>query len=235
MLCVPDDAIAPVARGLSSVPHAQKASIVAHTSGALSSTALAPLTDSGVRTLSFHPVQTITRTSPPDVLEGIVVGVEGDPEAAAYGTWLATRLGATPVRLSADEKVRYHAAAVLASNGLVALAAAAHDVLSSVGLSQDTARQMLGPLIVQTAANLRTDAPAAVLTGPVVRGDAGTISAHRNALQDNIPHTCPLYDVLSDTMARLAAQSGRLTASQARQLRRLWGSTDEPDPTDDTP
>ena len=174
--------------------------------------------------MSFHPVQTLTPETPPGALDGVVVGVEGDTEAVAYGTRLAERIGATPIRLSADEKVRYHAAAVLASNGLVALAGVAQDVLATAGIAPDVAQRLLRPLFAQTADNVGQADPAHVLTGPVVRGDCGTVSEHRKALEANIPRVRPLYDRLSEEMVRLAEQNGRLPPEAAAALRRLWCS-----------
>lgn len=223
-LCVPDDAIGSVAEALSEVPHAWDETRVAHTSGALSAAELAALAHVGAQTFSFHPMQTLTPESSPHVLQDIVVGIEGDSLAVDYGEQLARRVGAIPVRLSTDEKVRYHAAAVLASNGLVALMGAATEMLETAGIDSDTARRMLTPLLQQTVANLSTDAPERVLTGPAVRGDVGTIHAHLQAVDAHGPALRPLYVALSNQMLRLAASADRLPQAQRDAVRAVWAS-----------
>ena len=134
--CVPDDALGTVARTLSTVRPDWTGTVVAHTSGALPAAALLDLRARGAALLSFHPLQTFTPQSPPEAFDGIAIALEGDPEAVALGTRLATDLGAHPVTLSPDAKTRYHLAASMASNYLVTLMALVEEVLSSIGLDR---------------------------------------------------------------------------------------------------
>jgi predicted short-subunit dehydrogenase-like oxidoreductase (DUF2520 family) len=235
LLCVPDDAIAAVAEALAALDHPWPRTVVAHTSGAHTADVLAPLADRGAAALSFHPLQTFTAGTPPAAFEDIVVGVEGAPDAVTAGEGLARALGARPLVLSAAEKVRYHGAAVLASNGLVALMGVVQEVLAGTDLGDTDALDALAPLVEQTWANLRAAPPESVITGPVARGDQDTVSAHLTALADDAPHLLPLYAALSTEMARLAVRGGHLDADTAEALlRRLRGALGDDDDEDFT-
>jgi predicted short-subunit dehydrogenase-like oxidoreductase (DUF2520 family) len=236
LLCVPDDALALTAAALAEWrEHPWARTIVGHTSGARTAAALAPLAEQGAATLSFHPLQTFAPGTPPEAFEGIVVAVEGGDDAVLAGKGLARRLGARPVVLSAADKARYHCAAALASNGLVALMGVVEEILSSAGVNEE-ASTLLAPLVEQTWTNLTESTPEGALTGPVVRGDRDTVADHLSALEDETPHLVPLYAALSTEMARLAVRSGRLDEASAEAVLRLLRSRiDASDADPDTP
>lgn len=217
-VCVPDDTIGAVADALSAVPHPWGATLVAHTSGAHGASALAPLDDRGASLLSFHPMQTFTRTTAPDAFDDIVVGVEGHDDAVAFGAALARHLGGRALTLSTEGKTYYHAAAALASNGLVALMAVVREVLAAAEVDADDATSLVRPLVEQTWTSLTHAPPEAVLTGPVARGDRGTVAAHAQALARSAPHLLPTYAALSTEMVRVAVRSGDLDADAAEGL-----------------
>ena len=218
VLCVPDDAIVDVAGHLSAVDHDWPATIAAHTSGALAAAALAPLEAAGSAVMSFHPLQTFTRESPPSVFEGIHIGVEGDDVAVAWGQRLAESLGARPVVIESAAKTRYHLAASIASNGLVALMGIVEEIVASAGMEARAAQSLVRPLVEQTWRNLLEGRPQDVLTGPVSRGDVDTVVAHTGALAEHTPHLLPVYAALSTEMVRLAVRSGKLEEDRAEAL-----------------
>ena len=220
-ICVPDDAIASVAAALAEVDHPWPDTIVAHTSGAKTAAALAPLGEQGAATMSFHPLQTFTEDTAPDALKGIVVGLEGDDRAVAAGEALARRVGARPIRLTPGDKARYHAAAALASNGLVALLGVVEELLNASGTGMDpssSALDLIGPLVDQTLDNLQQKTPEGALTGPVARGDEETVQGHLETLAAEVPRLVPLYAALSTEMVRVAVRGGHVTAEQAEAL-----------------
>lgn len=217
VLCVPDDAIADVARQLSTVTHDWPATIVAHTSGAHTAAALEALDAAGSAVMSFHPLQTFTPESPPSVFEGIYVGIEGDALAVAWGRQLAEVLGATPVVIKAAAKTRYHLAASMASNGLVALMGVVEEVVASAGI-EAAPGALVRPLVEQTWRNLQGGRPHEVLTGPVSRGDEDTVTAHAEALIAHARHLLPVYAALSTEMVRLAVRGGQLDPDRAEAL-----------------
>jgi predicted short-subunit dehydrogenase-like oxidoreductase (DUF2520 family) len=217
-LCVPDDEIAAVVAELASIVHAWPRTIVAHTSGALPADVLRPIAKKGAAVLSFHPMQTFPEPDHPDGFRGIHIGVEGHEDAVAYGKAVAERIGASPIRLTPTEKTRVHCAASLASNGLTALVAVVQEILGDAGLDGETAMSVVRPLINQTWHNLQSTDPEAALTGPIVRGDAGTIQDHVDALAASLPHLIPLYGALATEQIRVAVRSGRLAPDAAGQV-----------------
>jgi predicted short-subunit dehydrogenase-like oxidoreductase (DUF2520 family) len=230
-ICVPDDAIGTVAEALAEVDHPWPDTTVAHTSGAKSAAVLSPLEQAGAAPLSFHPMQTFAEDTPPEAFSGIVVGLQGGPAAVEKGGTVARTLGAQPVRLSAHDKARYHAAAALASNGLVALMAAVKELLPlpQEAPSAPVDHAGVAPLVARTWENLQGGAPEEALTGPVARGDEETVRAHLQALRDETPHLLPLYAALSTEMVRVAVRGEHLSPSQAKRLRaRLRTAVDIP-------
>lgn len=225
-LCVPDDAIAEVAETLAGLDHRWARTTVVHTSGLHPSAVLDPLAEQGAAPLSFHPLQTFTPDTPPEAFEDIVIGVEGPSDAVSVGTVLARTLGATPLVLSAADKARYHSAAALASNGLVALMGVVEELLATADLGETESGVEVGdimtPLIEQTWVNLKGGSPENVLTGPVARGDRETVAAHLNALAEDTPHLLPLYAALSTEMVRVAVRGGQLSPDTAEALLSLF-------------
>ncbi len=216
--CVPDAAVAEVARVLSALDRDWPGCTAAHTSGALPAAVLTPLAERGAAVLSFHPMQAFTRHTPPEAFAGIGIGLEGGARAVARGRQVARRLGAHPVVISAEAKAGYHLAASLASNAFVTLLAVAGEVLASAGLSAEEARTLLHPLVEGTWQNLKARPPEEALTGPVVRGDRETVLDHAAALTAHLPHLMPLYAALTAETVRLAARSGRLSSTRAEAL-----------------
>lgn len=219
ILCVPDAAIAPVADHLSRLPRDWSGCLAVHTAGALSSAVLAPLAGRGARTLSFHPLQAFTRASGPEAFDGIYAGIEGDEAALRAGKMLAAVLGVTPVVFTPDEKLRCHLAASIASNFLVTLMAMAGQVLETTGLDAPTGAALLRPLVEGTWRNLEGRLPGEALTGPVVRGDAGTVRNHLQALDRHAPELLEAYRTLARETVRVAVRSGRLAQESAELLR----------------
>lgn len=220
LICVPDEAISSVSTALSEVDHPWDETIVAHTSGAHTADALAPLRDLGAATASLHPLQTFTPDTTPEAFEDIVVAIEGDDVAVSAGQSLARTIGARPMRLSARDKVLYHCAATLASNGFVALMGAVQELLNAIDGAESgkDAANPMAPLINETWANLQATSPESALTGPVARNDRETVDAHLDALANEHPHLVSLYAALSCEMARIAERGGQLESGSASKI-----------------
>jgi predicted short-subunit dehydrogenase-like oxidoreductase (DUF2520 family) len=164
LLCVPDRAIAEVARSIEPGPW------VAHVSGG---TPLAAL-DPHVKRFSVHPLQTLTLARGPEQLDGAWGAVSAESEAAqARALWLAETLGLRPFPLADDKRASYHAGASIASNFLVTLYRAAAQLLEDAGAPPEA----LVPLMTRTIEN------GFDLTGPIARGDWETVERHRTALR----------------------------------------------------
>ena len=129
--------------------------------------------------------------------------LEGDDEAACLLEAILDRLGNKHARIDAADKVRYHAAAVMASNLVVGLYHEAAAQLASCGLSQDDAEAALASLFLGNAEHIAHNGCAAALTGPAARGDTRTIEAHLSCLSGDDRQ---IYQLLTNVLYRIAAQ-----------------------------
>lgn len=198
ILAVPDGAIETLARSLAW----RIGQAVVHCSGALDLAPLATAAAAGALTGCFHPLQSFASADGAARFEGVTCGVEG---AEPLGGWLETMasdLGGHPLRLEGVNRALYHAAAVLASNDVVALMAAAERTWAAAGLAPETARSALAPLLLGAASNIAERPLAEALTGPVARGDVETVGRHLEALAPT-PELAALYRVLGRELLRL--------------------------------
>jgi len=154
-----------------------------------------------------------------EALPGATIAIEGDDQLAAMLADLATAIGGTPVRLAPGSKPAYHAAAVLAAGGVTALLDAIREVAAVVGLDEAGAMAIYLPLLEQTVGNARALGIAASLTGPAVRGDAGTVAAHRGALAADAPGATVIYEALLERMIEVSERRGAVTPEGAEHLR----------------
>jgi predicted short-subunit dehydrogenase-like oxidoreductase (DUF2520 family) len=178
VLCVPDAAIRAVAASVAVGPW------VAHVSGA---TALAAL-DPHVNRFGVHPLQTFTRRRGAEQFDGAWGAISADSaDGVAHARWLAETLGLQPIVIADGERAQYHAAASIASNYLVTIYRAAARLIESAGVPA----QALVPLMQRTIDN------GFELTGPIARGDAGTIDAHLDAIARFAPDLAPMYKALA--------------------------------------
>jgi predicted short-subunit dehydrogenase-like oxidoreductase (DUF2520 family) len=214
LVATPDDAIEPVAARLESVAH------LGMLSGAT------PLAALGGRSGRFvlHPVQTLSTDGGAAQLDGTTAFVTAR-DAAGWAA-AAALCEALDVRaLELDENVRPlpHAACVIASNYIVALEAVAVDLLEKAGIEQPTAIAALRPLVERTVARTLGGGDF-VPTGPVARGDAGTIRRHLAALDRAVPDTAKLYRALGDALLPLVGEEAATRAR--RELRTKPGIAD---------
>jgi predicted short-subunit dehydrogenase-like oxidoreductase (DUF2520 family) len=185
LLCVPDAAIASVARAIPLGPW------VAHVSGATRLAALAP----HERRFSLHPLQTFSLARGPEQLDGAWAAVTAETdEARAVATWLAETLGLTPFDLADDARTLYHAGAVFASNYVATLQRAATMLFEAAAAPP----QALEPLMLGTIEN------GFELTGPISRGDWTTVEAHRAEIRERLPELDQLYETLAGATAAFA-------------------------------
>lgn len=213
-LTVPDSAIRPLAEGVGW----RQGQVVAHCSGALGLDELAAVRAGGAVPACFHPLQTFpSRVPEPRRFEGVFCGVEGAEPAGSWLEQVARDLGARPFRLEGVERAVYHAAAVVASNHVIALASAATRLWAMAGLPPEPGREALAPLLLAAATNVARMDLAAALTGPVARGDIATVARHLEALERD-PGLRELYRRLSDELLRLPLGHDEATTGRLRAL-----------------
>lgn len=201
LLCVPDAEISSAAETV-----AGAAGLVGHTSGATPLGALRPAARGGAHVFGLHPLQTFAAGGRTPELRGIGCAISGSTaEALAVARELAGRLGMVPFELPDHKRAAYHAAASVASNFLVTLQAMAEEVARDAGLEPAQARRLLAPLVRTTVDNWVALGPRAALTGPVARGDEGTVTAQRRAISAASPQLLPLFDALVERTRAIAA------------------------------
>jgi predicted short-subunit dehydrogenase-like oxidoreductase (DUF2520 family) len=222
LIATPDDAIRGVCDQVADAGGFHPGAIVAHCSGALPSTVLARARRAGAHVGSMHPLQTFATAEQAVVLiPGSYCCIEGDAEAVAVLTEAAHALSMTPLSIATEAKPLYHAAAVVASNYLVVLAAAAVKLDETAGIAREDALKSLLPLIKGTVANLGDVGVPIALTGPVERGDVETARGHLSALRAKAPALLPLYKVLGLEAVKVARAKGTLSAERAARLVKL--------------
>lgn len=199
LLAVPDAAISTAATVLAPEPD----TVVLHLSGALAPDALGPLPPQ-VHGGCYHPLQSFSRRGAPGAsLPPYAVAVDGDAQALRAARAIAAATGHESVRVPPEGRAAYHAAAVLASNCLVALQAVAERAMGLSGVPPEARWPLLRPLLAGTVANLDDGDFRAALTGPVVRGDAETVARNLAALAAD-PTAAGLYRTLGRATLELA-------------------------------
>lgn len=214
LIGTPDDAIRTTCEGLVAAGALTTGTAVAHLSGATSVSALDAAEAIGATTFALHPLQTCPSVDAAlERLAGSPFAITSATEAGmALGEVLARDAGGRPFRLADDAKGLYHAAAVFASNYLVTLTAIAERVGAAAGL--DDPLVALAPIQRSTLDNIRDHGPGRALTGPAVRGDAGTVDANLAALSNAVPEAVPAYVVLARAAMDLAERAGRLAGDR---------------------
>lgn len=196
LLCVPDAAIAEACEACASLGDEMPA-LVGHVSGASTLEPLRSAAESGAAVFSMHPLQTFPDGQTP--VAAMPCAIAGSSDAAeGFARLLADALGMRPFEVPEEQRAAYHAAASIASNLLVALEESAAELLSRTGV--EDARELLAPLVLQTAANWAERGPDA-LTGPIARGDAATVERHLEAISDLAPELLAAYETLAERAA----------------------------------
>jgi len=226
IIAVPDDALAGVVDNLATAHAVRPGQIVAHTSGAHGLAVLQPLTELGARPLALHPAMTFTgAASDLDRLaDGISFGVTAPMDLAPIADVLVTELGGEAEWIEESARPLYHAALAHGANHLVTLVNEAADRLRDAGVTHP--EKVLAPLLRAALENALHLGDAA-LTGPVSRGDAGTVAKHVTALGTVAPESVPTYLALARRTADRAIAVGRLRPRDAESLLDVLAGTPE--------
>jgi len=213
-LAVPDPVIGEFAERVAATDPPPGVSFV-HLSGALTLDVLAPLRGHAVG--SFHPLQSFPFPREPDAFRGITIAVDAStPVLLRRLRRLARDLGARPRKVAADERVLYHAAAVFASNLVLATFGEGVRQLVRIGWSEEDATRSLLPLLDGVVTNIRRKGVRRSLTGPIRRGDSETVSRHLEALDRP-----DLYRILGSIALEIAREAGLDPAAADRVRRAL--------------
>ncbi|MEU9832511.1 DUF2520 domain-containing protein [Streptosporangium sp. NPDC048047] len=216
LLTVPDDVLPDLVSGLAGTGADLRGKMVAHTSGAYGLGVLDPAAKAGALPLALHPVMTFTgRDDDLRRLVGISYGVTAPGPLRPVAEALVIEMEGEPVWIEDADRPLYHAALAGAANHMVTLVAESADLLGRIGVEQPG--RMLGPLLGAALDNVLRLGLAG-LTGPVVRGDAGTVRKHIDALILAAPEAADAYVALARLTADRALAAGLLKPETAERL-----------------
>ncbi|MGL5818352.1 MAG: Rossmann-like and DUF2520 domain-containing protein, partial [Phycicoccus sp.] len=194
----------------------QAGQIVAHTSGRHGVAVLDPAREHHVLPLALHPAMTFTGTAMDlDRMLDCAFGVTADDALRPMAEALVVEMGGEPVWVAEADRAAYHCGLAHGANHLVTLTSEALEVLAAAGVAEP--RRLLGPLMRAALDNALRRGDAA-LTGPVARGDIGTVGRHLDVLDERAPDVRPSYVALARATALRALDSGRLRPSSAEPL-----------------
>ncbi|GAA4228091.1 putative short-subunit dehydrogenase-like oxidoreductase (DUF2520 family) [Streptosporangium album] len=216
LLTVPDDALPDLVSGLVGTGAGLRGKLVAHTSGAYGLGVLNPAIKAGALPLALHPVMTFTgKDDDLRRLVGISYGVTAPDQLRPVAEALVIEMEGEPVWIADEDRPLYHAALANAANHMVTLVAESSELLEKIGVEQPG--RMLGPLLGAALDNVLRLGIAG-LTGPVVRGDAGTVRKHVDALILAAPEAADAYVALARLTADRALAAGLLKPEAAERL-----------------
>ncbi len=126
-------------------------------------------------------------------LRGAAFAVSGDGPGVEWAEQIVKLLEGQVLRIRPDARPLYHAAAVMASNYAGLIDAAQSLLATAAGEDGDSALRALAPLVRTAVENIFERGPVAALTGPIERGDAGTVRLHLEALASAPRHIQDLH------------------------------------------
>ena len=220
LLTVPDDVLPGLVAGLAATEAPVAGRMLAHASGRYGVAVLEPAVRGGALPMALHPVMTFTgRDEDVDRLKGLSFGVTVPDVLRPAAEALVIEMGGEPVFVAEADRELYHAAIAFAANHLITLVTSASELLAGIGVGDPS--RLLGPLLGASLDNALRFGDAG-LTGPVARGDAGTVAAHVEALSAS-PSVRAGYIAMARLTADRALAAGVLDATEAERLLDVLG------------
>ncbi|MCU0283039.1 MAG: DUF2520 domain-containing protein [Candidatus Nanopelagicales bacterium] len=221
LLTVPDDVLGDLVAGLADTGAVTPGQFLVHASGRFGVGVLEPATQLGALPLALHPVMTFTGSKGDrERLVGCPFGVTSPPVLRAVAEALVVEMGGDPVWVPESARPLYHAALANGANHLVTLVAQTLELLGDAGVEQPA--HLVRPLLTTALDNVLRMGDEA-LTGPVARGDAGTVAAHLEALSRAAPEARSAYVAMARLTADRALAAGRLDPAAAEALLDVLG------------
>ena len=188
--------------------------ILVHCSGLLSSDIFGNYCPS----VSVHPLRSFANPElSVNEFNGTYCAIEGHAESVLILSEIFKQIGAKLIPLNKDKKAIYHAASVMATNYMVALADTAIKSMDEAGMSEDDSKQIILNMMQGTLNNLQNSATTGLaLTGPIKRGDVKTIQAHISALGDTL--TKKIYTVMGEATLSLTNHEDQIRSNILDEL-----------------
>lgn len=217
-----DDAIASIcekiARGGSITPGKK----VIHMSGAGGLDLLEEARRYGAFTASIHPLQSFSNVKGAiKNIPGSTFGITSDDQIAQWSIQVVKDLGGNPFSIADIDKPLYHAAACIASNYLTTLVHTVQALYQSLGLNREDAMRAFWPLVRGTLRNIEEKGTVHALTGPIARGDIGTLKKHIEALHHKAPAFLKAYCILGILTTEIGVEKKTISPQSAEHMRKL--------------
>lgn len=227
LFAVPDDVLEDLVSGLAAAGHVQTGHLFVHTSGRHGLNVMASIREHGAIPLAIHPAMTFTGLSlDVERLVDCAFGVTADSVMLPIAQALVVEMGGEPVVITEQARPAYHAAMSHASNHLVTLTSQAKNILSAHGIEEP--QKLLGALMTASLENALTNSDQA-LTGPIARGDAGTVANHLEKLRTMADIDPQLTEILDSYLAMARAtvqrrhQQHNMSDGQFAEFQRILG------------
>ncbi len=221
VITTPDDIISSVCNEIAD-SELVKQKFVFHMSGAGGLDLLDTAKRAGATVASIHPLQSFSSVDTAiENIPGSIFGITADKNAQKQAQIIVQDLNGIPIFISNVQKPLYHAAACIASNYLVSLLNVVESIYESIGISKTHAQKAYFPLIYGTLKNIENSGSIKALTGPIARGDAGTIEKHIAAIAKTQPQYLSLYCTLGLLTTNIAQKKGTLSAGKAKLINDL--------------
>ena len=218
-----DDAIASVCLEITRGGAIRPGKKVIHMSGAGSLALLAPASQAGAHVACIHPLQSFATVEEAiKNIPGSTFGITAaSPEIKSWSEQVVLDLRGTPFSVSDEDKPLYHAAACLASNYFTTLMHSVTTIYGTLGMTPAEALKAFWPLVRGTVHNIETMGTVQALTGPISRGDAGTVAKHLAALRERLPDLLPLYCEMGIQTIALGLEKNTLSPEKADTIKTL--------------
>jgi predicted short-subunit dehydrogenase-like oxidoreductase (DUF2520 family) len=221
LITTPDDLIGPVCAEIAGGSFLRGKKVF-HMSGAGGLDLLTPAAQAGASVASIHPLQSFSSIdSAIQNIPGSYFGVTAAAGVKKLSADIVRDLQGIPIYITPAQKPLYHATACIASNYLVSLMSVVESIYLSIGFSEKDARKAYLPLVYGSLKNIEKHGCKSALTGPIARGDAGTIQKHIEAMACHFPDYSSLYADMGRITVKLARQKGTLSSGQAKKIMEL--------------
>jgi len=222
IITTPDDAIAHVCKKISSEKSISPGDKVIHMSGAGGLDLLESAQDAGAHVACIHPLQSFADVDGAiKSIPGSTFGITSSDEIREWSVKMVRDLGGAPLFIADPDKPLYHAAACIASNYFTSLIYMVEEIYQSIGLSREDAIRAIWPLVMGTIGNIESKGTVQALTGPVARGDVGTIRKHAEALRHKLPYLLQAYSALGSLTCDVGLKKNTLSFETARLIKEL--------------
>ncbi len=223
LITTSDDAIADLCQEITRGGAVRPGKKVIHMSGAGSLALLLSASQAGAQVACIHPLQSFATVEEAiKNIPGSTFGITAaSPEIRTWSEQLVHDLQGTPFSVSDENKPLYHAAACLASNYLTTLMHSVETIYEALGMTPAEALKAFWPLVRGTLHNMETMGTVQALTGPISRGDAGTVAKHLATLRERLPGLLPLYCEMGIQTVALGLKKNTLSPTKADIIKKL--------------